>query len=677
MDSHFKELMKHILTILIIACALHAEATNYYWSSSAGSDANGSNTSSSTPWQTSGKFATFMSAGTPNTNDSILFKRGDTFYGFIISTCNSGINIGAYGIGALPVINGFSSITSWTETTTGSHLWEASVNSGSNLDEVLVNGKVTPAGRTPNTGSYFNIDSHTNLSSGTATITSTGVPFSSQDWTGGEAVIRVNAFNLDRDKITAHSSSTITYSSPDAWNPKSIEQNGNKFFIQKHPATLDQQNEWYYYPDTHVLRMFSMSNPSGLNVQASTQDYFFKVDYRHDISFSNLRFQGLDSFVISSRFPIRYKITGNQFADIGTDAIIFDTDSSCSVTNNMINRCGNSGIVGRGSAHTYISGNIIDSCGVVFGMGLANNQQNVGIMIECYPGDTRTPGDSITMINNYVTHTGYCGIRFTGINVQVYNNFVDSFGLTVTDAGGIYTNGLYNLANQRKIHDNIVLYGKGNNAMQNGGVDGGMPAIYLDDNTGSVDIYNNILSGGCRAGIFGHNAKDINIYNNIIYNNRDDAQILFSHDNLGNSITGINVHDNYIATNSGALAIDLYSMDSDESSMGVFSNNYYAGPSGSNVFNIHSTTYNLAGWKSALSSDVVSSFYVAPTDSMRLEFNKTGTGSTLALGTTSYVNLKKQGYVGNIIIPSFQGLFLIRKTLGVYSSPIKFTLTQQ
>jgi hypothetical protein len=654
--------MKLFYTILLLV-SLKVGATNYYWSSSAGSDANGSNTSSSTPWQTSGKFSTFMTAGTANTGDSILFKRGDTFSGFIVTTCNSGINIGAYGMGALPVINGFTALTSWTETFTGSHLWQASVNSGSNLDEVLVNGKVTPAGRTPNTGSYYHMDSYTALSSGSGTITSTSI---TSNWTGGQVVHAPNAFNRDRCLITGTSGTTITYSSPD--NPKSISDN-NRFFIQKHLATLDVQNEWYYNAATNVITMYSMSNPSGLNVQAATQQYFFKVDYRHDISFSNLHFQGLDSFVISSRFPIRFNIINNEFADIGTDAIYFDTDSSCKIWGNKINRCGNSGVDARFSAHAWIDNNIVDSCGMVLGMNLSNNQQAVGIMIESYPGDLRAPGDSTIIANNIVSHTGYAGIRFLGDHAIVEHNRVDSFGMIMSDAGGIYTNGQAHSTDQGKVRYNIVNYGLGNNDMMSNTTNGGMPALYFDDNTQVVEVYGNYFSGGSRFGIFLHNSEKIHIHDNILYNNRDDGAIGAIHDNLGISIVGLNIHDNIINTPAAVPQITLYSQDSDEGSMGVFVNNKYSRSTAGNLFNVHSSDISQATWASTY-SDKTSSFQTIPDDSVRAVYNSGKVASTVTLAN-SYIDYSNRGYYQNVVIQPFQSILMIKKYLPSSTFPGK------
>ena len=96
-----------------------AYGTNYYFSSSTGNDAN-NGTSSATPWQTMSKANNFMSIyaalhGLPvlHPGDSVLFKRGDTWYGYFnweilgdSTGVASPVVVGAYGSGAKPMIDG-------------------------------------------------------------------------------------------------------------------------------------------------------------------------------------------------------------------------------------------------------------------------------------------------------------------------------------------------------------------------------------------------------------------------------------------------------------------------------------------------------------------------------------------------------------------------------------------
>src|ERR1035437_3305254 len=95
--------------ILIAGClffiALPARATTYYVAA-AGSDAN-SGTDTGHPWQTIAK----INASTFSAGDSILFNKGDAWYGTSLTAPSSGssgspITFGAYGSGANQIVKG-------------------------------------------------------------------------------------------------------------------------------------------------------------------------------------------------------------------------------------------------------------------------------------------------------------------------------------------------------------------------------------------------------------------------------------------------------------------------------------------------------------------------------------------------------------------------------------------
>src|ERR1035437_8834850 len=237
--------MKTLFLLPFIIFSLAANATNYYFSVT-GNDAN-NGTSTSTPWQTVSKFNSVSGYTQKNPGDSLLFKRGDTFYGSlrIGSSGSSGspIVIGAYGTGSKPVITGFTTVSAWTNL--GSNIWEsiAAVSTLATCNMVTINGVNTPMGRYPNTG-YLTFQSH----SGTTSITSsslTGTP----NWTGAALVVRTNQFILDRTIITSQSGGTLTYSPALAYTPT----DGFGYFIQNDSRTLDTANDWYYNPSTKKI----------------------------------------------------------------------------------------------------------------------------------------------------------------------------------------------------------------------------------------------------------------------------------------------------------------------------------------------------------------------------------------------------------------------------------------
>ena len=94
----------------LFVAALPARATTYYVAA-AGSDSN-SGTSTSTPWQTVAK----VNGATFSPGDSILFNRGDVWYGTALAVPSSGssgspITFGAYGSGVNPILKGATNLS--------------------------------------------------------------------------------------------------------------------------------------------------------------------------------------------------------------------------------------------------------------------------------------------------------------------------------------------------------------------------------------------------------------------------------------------------------------------------------------------------------------------------------------------------------------------------------------
>lgn len=111
--------MRNLLTLLLLCLLLSLcytptlSGTTYYVSSEGNDAANG--LSESTSWRTIAKVNSFsFKAG-----DMIYFKRGDTWNETLIPSSSgnssSRITFGAYGIGAAPIISGFTTLSSWID----------------------------------------------------------------------------------------------------------------------------------------------------------------------------------------------------------------------------------------------------------------------------------------------------------------------------------------------------------------------------------------------------------------------------------------------------------------------------------------------------------------------------------------------------------------------------------
>ena len=228
---------KFLFPILLLHFAMAVNAATYYFSSKSGDDSRTASQaqSSLSPWKTINKLNAVMTTLRPG--DQILFKRGETFTGAIVITVSGSgsqpIVFGAYGSGNKPVINGFSTLTGWTQAR--ANVWEAGFSPASVSENMVVlSNRQQAIGRYPNrnttNGGYLVIDSHKGLTE----VTSQQLP-GNPNWTGADIVVRKNRWQLDRSRVGYHVGNTIGF---DVASNASISDK-YVFFVENHTGTLD------------------------------------------------------------------------------------------------------------------------------------------------------------------------------------------------------------------------------------------------------------------------------------------------------------------------------------------------------------------------------------------------------------------------------------------------------
>ncbi|MBS1529319.1 MAG: right-handed parallel beta-helix repeat-containing protein [Bacteroidetes bacterium] len=554
--------IKAVNFIAACLCFTSAGATNYYFSTSAGNDTRTAAQASSslTPWQSINKLNTFFSSLQPG--DSVLFNRGEIFYGAIIvnksGSASQPIVIGAYGTGAKPVITGLTTLASWVSV--GGGIYQSSCPACSVNDNVLVmNGVQQAIGRYPNAG-YFTYQSHSDNTS----VTSSSIS-GSPNWTGAEVVIRKNHWILDRNVITSNSGSTISFTAASSDSPT----DGYGLFIQNNLNTLDTLGEWYFDPvGKNMDVFFGTNNPASYTVQTSTLAVLVTISGHNYVSFNNISFNGANSsaFKISSSQNIQIQ---NCDIDLsGTDAIDGSSCTNFSFQNSTINHTLNDAInLDGGCAGASIKNNVIRNTGMIPGMGKSGTGTYEAIT---------SFGSNSTIQFNEIDSTAYDGIYFGGSGVTVANNLINYFCLIKDDGGGIYAGDIS--ATVRNVTGNIILNGLGAGSGTNSTflpVEG----IYMDDSSTNYNVSNNTVANCADGGIKVHNASSVTIEYNDLYGNG--TQVIMSHDNVApNSPIRNVVFDNNILFSSapGQFALSLSTIANDIQNFGTFSNNFYCRP---------------------------------------------------------------------------------------------------
>ncbi len=606
---HTLILMKKVCTLFaLFVLSVTTQAVNYYFSSILGNDSRSAIQAKNpaTPWKTINKVNSYFSHFLPG--DSILFRRGDTFYGSLTikksGTAGLPIVFSCYGDPALniPQITGMIALGSWSNK--GNGIWESNCSGGSSVNVVLLNGAFQVLGRYPNSNAtnkgYLNFESH----SGSGSITDNQLS-ASPNWTGAELVIRPNRWVVDRDSILLHSGTNIQFNSATGYTP--IDNFG--YFIQKSINTLDQTGEWFYNTATKKMDVFfGTSNPQYSTVQASILNNLITLNGENNISFVNLALTGSNKDAISISSAQNITISNCTILYSGANALSGTNTQGLRIQSNRISETNNTALsLSNSCSGSFILNNVITNTGIHAGMGQSGNDTYEGIWIS---------GDNNTIENNTIDSTGYIGIDFSGNNTLIKNNVISHFTQTKDDGGGIYTwTGASNLnpSSNRVISGNLVLYGTGAGEGTDEPLYLPSEGIYMDDNTGNVTISGNTVAGCGNNGIYLHNAHNITVRQNTLYNNT--KQLDMGHDgNCPNCLVVNNsLMDNILVSAQTTQPVfGLESISNDLSDFGAFDSNYYCRPfddnqtinntyvaSGSQV----NVSEDLAMWQAAYQKD--------------------------------------------------------------------------
>ncbi len=501
--------------VLLLGITKTTDAKNYYVSAT-GSDAN-SGLTSTAPWKSISKVnSSFASMAV---GDSVLFRRGDVFYGALVvnksGVSGSPIVISAYGTGAKPVISGSTTLSTWSSV--GNGIYQAAVpGAKSTLNLVTLNNEPQALGRYPNADAADRGYLKNETASGTTSITDNELT-STINWTGAEVVIRKNYWVIDRCKITAQSGGTLTYTNPSGATDPGKPNYG--YFIQKDPRTLDQLGEWYLNTSTKNLQMyFGIALPSSYTIKASTIDTLLTINGKSYINVNNIAFEGANGMAVFVTNTSNINFQNCDISNAGEIGIMSQNVSSIVVDNCTTNNILSNALKFNNIhvSNTTIKNCVVKNTGTIPGMGL-----NAGHSYKAIIGFVAS---NLVIANNRVDTAGFVGIEFEGSNVSIYNNFVNYFNFVKDDAGGIYTwSGSTDAVpgtvyTNRVIRDNVVMNGIGSPSGP-GSSSTVVSGIHLDGRAVNVDVLNNTVFNCNKNGIHCNNPVGVNIKGNTFFNN--------------------------------------------------------------------------------------------------------------------------------------------------------------
>ena len=649
--------MKWVLIILfpfLYGATCQAQTHKYYFDFVAGNDAMTAAQAQNiaTPWKTLTKLNSFWTSLVAG--DSALLKRNDTFPGFIIATKSGtaalSINVGAYGTGASPVINGFYTVPSWTSI--GGGKFTATITGGQNsTGVVLLNGNFQAMAKYPkgNAG-YYTVGSYVATNSLTSTGIS-GIP----SFVGGEIVWRPYHWVLWRGTVNTQTSNTVAYTPfpSSSGGPTENPQAGYGFFFQNHPNACTALGDWAYNTSTHVLTMYFGASVGSNVVKISTVDSLISTNGQSYLTFSNLTLQGanVNAFWMPNSNHITIRNCNVNFS--GRNAV--NCNSNCnnmSVLNSNFN-WSNSNTLFCYSPTWTITGDTIINTGATAGMGGSGEGEYFGI---------ENAGNNSVIKNCAVYNSGYIPINFNGTNSIIQNNFVDSFAYIKDDAGGIYWGG-FSLTGT-VVNSNIIINGIGQPLGTPDSPDYRAYGIYNDDGGSAVTITNNSTAYMGNGGIYDHAGFSLTIRNNTFFDSHTSS---IKYYNDANTTAGIIFAGN-ICFALPASELVYYSSGGTNSPTTFFTrsdSNYWCRPiNENNDFSIavpSSQTFNLAGWRTFSGQDAhskITPITITNINQVLFVYNPTLTNQTTSL-PGNYIDVKSNAYPGSITLTPYTSAVLL------------------
>ena len=654
-----------IVYLLFISSLTTTFGQTIYYVASSGSDSNNGRSSDS-PFQTVSKINSLpLQPG-----DQVLFKRNDTFRGSLKITqsgiAGNPIVIDAYGSGNKPVITGAALVTNWV--TIGNNTWQASCpGCGDRITGLYRNNAPLPLGRYPNLDAsnkgYLTVQSHT----GKTQLTSQQAL--STNWTGGEAVFRPVQWILNRATITGQTGNTLTivgggnYDISDNWG----------YFIQNHPATLDQTGEWYYNPTNKTIQLYdSQANPNSQVITATTFSEGINLSSVSYITIRNLQVTQTLATGLLATNSSNIAISNTDITQSGEDGIsIKGNGQQMLFENNLIEEANNNGVAIETYQNITFRGNTIRRIGLIPGRGKSGDGTYVGF---------QSASTANTLIeNNVLENIGYNALNFS-TNTIVQRNQISNFCMTKSDGSALYIwNGNQQPMSNIHLISNVIYNGIGASEGSPSGTFSGANGIYLDDCTTNIEVAGNSVYNCQGYGFFLHGSSNVQLTGNTAYNNAGGQLSITS---AGGCQPRNNVIQNniFVSRLANQFNVKYESNQNDLVSYGQFDNNTYARPFEDTykVLAVYNSTtganLSLAQWQSRYNKDLATTnsplTYASgnPDDYIKCMANPTANASQVTLDGT-FRDMRNRVCSGQITLPAYSMVILLKDV--TLSTPLR------
>lgn len=415
----------------------------------------------------------------------VLFRRGDRFEGRL-EVGGRNITFAAYGEGGRPVITGARALPGDWKPVPGRPNVHA-CRLPQDIKDVTIlmrEGASLPLARTPNVTDPENPAFLTFTSRTVDSVTDPELD-AKEDMGGAELVLRKNNWTYHAYTVSKVEGDIVRFPNQEPYTPKKGDENikSARYFLQKHPATLDMDGEWFFDPSGHTLYLYSESAPKREAYTYTAEAVVVDISGAKGITLEGLCIQMAGSLGIQMRNSGNIRVRDCEVMFCGQEGIRLES-TSATIEDSIVRDCFGTGIHAVEKGRVVVTRNTISRIGLIAGRGWNAGRHAArrnGIMIM---------GGNSEASYNRISDIGYIGIQHVGGRNLVRRNVIERYNITAFDGGAIYTYG-----NQRGsiVEENIILHGMANTSGL-AGVKFFATGIQCDAKTQNLVIRNNTIA---------------------------------------------------------------------------------------------------------------------------------------------------------------------------------------
>ena len=291
----------------------------------------------------------------------------------------------------------------------------------------------------------------------------------------------------------------------------------DRYYVQGLREELDAPGEWYLDRETSTLYFWPPEPLDDKPVYAPSLPNIVELNKAAFVTFRGFTLECCEGSAFSIKESNDCLVAGCTIRNVGDyshQAVLVYQGERCGVVGNDIHHVGRDAISLTGGDRMtltpgdhYADNNYLHHPGLDYKWGL-------GVYLI---------GCGLRASHNLIHDCPRAAVGYRGNLLVIEFNRLRHLCFNSEDAAGIGTGGRDWISSRGSIVrynfiSDVLGYGRHGGQWVSPFFAWG---IYLDDNTGGVDVIGNIVTRCGRAGIHLHNARDIHVRNNIFVNNRD------------------------------------------------------------------------------------------------------------------------------------------------------------